>query len=125
MMPSRPCTCRSPKKDSSQPEKGKRATGAGTPILMPIMPHSTSRANLRAAPPSCVKSVAALPKGRAVKPFEGLVERFGVQHREHRSKEFVAEDIAFGVDLVDERRADEETVCGHVLTAVAGQGQAV
>jgi hypothetical protein len=35
--------------------------GAGTPTLMPTMPHWISRAKRRAAPPSLVKMTAPLP----------------------------------------------------------------
>jgi len=39
---SMPWPCRSPKNDSFQPEKGKNAIGAATPMLMPMFPASTS-----------------------------------------------------------------------------------
>ena len=37
-----PCACRSPRNESFQPENGKKATGAATPMLTPIMPAWTS-----------------------------------------------------------------------------------
>ena len=37
-----PWACRSPRNESFQPENGKKATGAATPMLTPIMPASTS-----------------------------------------------------------------------------------
>ena len=46
---SMPCMCRSPKKDWFQPVKGNQAIGAGTPMLMPIMPALKCCLNSRAA----------------------------------------------------------------------------
>jgi hypothetical protein len=48
------------------PPKEKNAIGAGTPALMPIMPHSISLRNFRAAPPEAVKIELPLPKGVAL-----------------------------------------------------------
>ena len=37
-----PCACRSPRNESFQPENGKNATGAATPMFTPTIPASTS-----------------------------------------------------------------------------------
>src|SRR5262245_22475146 len=61
--PSRPCICRSPKKESPQPEKGNQAIDAGTPMLMPTIPAFTRCLNSRAVFPERVKMEAPLPYG--------------------------------------------------------------
>ena len=53
--------CKSPKKDWFQPVKGNQAMGAGTPMLMPIMPALKWCLNCRAAQPLRVKIDAPLP----------------------------------------------------------------
>jgi hypothetical protein len=58
---SRPCACITPKKLPFQPEKGKYAMGAGTPMLTPTLPVETALRNLRAAAPEDVKMELALP----------------------------------------------------------------
>src|SRR5215472_11796356 len=59
--PSLPCICRSPKNESFQPLKGNQAMEAGTPTLMPTMPHLIRCLNSRAALPEQVKMEAPLP----------------------------------------------------------------
>ena len=51
---SRPCACITPKKLPFQPENGKYAIGAGTPIFTPTLPVDTELRNLRAAAPEAV-----------------------------------------------------------------------
>src|SRR5206468_6123484 len=58
--PSRPCMWRSPKNDSFQPLKGNHAMDAGTPMLMPTIPHWMRCLNSRAAFPERVKMDAPL-----------------------------------------------------------------
>src|SRR5215471_21511018 len=59
--PSLPCMCRSPKNESFQPLNGNQAIEAGTPTLMPTMPHLIRCLNSRAALPEQVKMDAPLP----------------------------------------------------------------
>src|SRR5260370_591273 len=60
-MASRPCAWRSPKKDSFQPENGKNAMGAATPILTPTIPTSMRSAYSRADLPFEVKMEVVFP----------------------------------------------------------------
>src|SRR5215218_2696476 len=52
----------SPRNESFQPENGKNATGAATPMFTPIIPASTSCLYLRTAAPDSVKIDVPLPK---------------------------------------------------------------
>src|SRR5207245_8933444 len=58
--PSLPCMWRSPKNDSFQPLNGNQAMEAGTPMLIPTMPHWMRCLNSRAALPEPVKIDAPL-----------------------------------------------------------------
>ena len=60
-----PWPCRSPKKESLLPEKGKKAMAATTPILTPMLPACTLYLNSRADLPLEVKMEDALPCGLA------------------------------------------------------------
>src|SRR5882672_5043834 len=59
--PSLPCMCRSPKNDSFHPLNGNHAIEAGTPILIPTIPHWIRCLNSRAALPERVKIDAPFP----------------------------------------------------------------
>src|SRR5919108_5445244 len=61
-----PCACRSPRNESFQPENGKNATGAATPMLTPTIPTSTSWRKWRTAEPDSVKIDTPLPKRLAL-----------------------------------------------------------
>src|SRR2546427_10791026 len=69
--------CRSPKNDWFQPVNGNQAIGAGTPMLMPIMPALKWCLNWRGAYAAFVQSVAAVYYLQSFSKAGGSLRGFG------------------------------------------------
>ena len=102
--------CESPNSEFFQPPNEYAPIGTGMGTLTPTMPTSMSTSNRRAVPPSRVKIAVPFAYGLALMSCDGLVVGLDAHDRQHRAEDLVVVHLHAGLDVVDERDADEEPV---------------
>ena len=120
-----PWACRSPRKLSFQPENGKNATGAATPMFTPTMPASTSCLKRRTAAPDSVKIDTPLPKRE---PFTASIASSSVSTwiSDSTGPKISSRATSMsGPHAVEHRRADERALGNLGVTAVHEQLRAL